>query len=576
MNFAYRLFLVLTIDLLLFLVSFLISIFFRYDNFYFNFDKLFLFYVVLNFSLILFFKVYKNSIKYVNFTTVVLPIIITFASTVFTILIKSIYFDLNSLPRGVYLINFCIYSFLLLSSRAIFGYIYFNIGTYKKSNNKKNVLIYGLEKKSLTLADFISSEYNVDLFYKNINYSKKVSSYNVIPISKINFSKYNCIYLDRVNLSNSDREFLSSYFLKNNVNHINDFPSSDNYNKKIDAVIDPIDLIGRDLIEPIKQLFIDEIINRKIMVTGAGGSIGSALSIQILSNLPSKLYLVDSSEYNLFKLMNNQLVKTSSTTVIPILCDISNLELLNKVMSDIDVEVIYHAAAYKHVNMVEHNSIAGLYNNILSTYNICNLALSKKIQKLVFVSTDKAVCPNNIMGFSKRICEKIVNYFNGNNLKTCIVRFGNVLGSSGSVVTIFKDQILSGGPVTVTDPSVTRYFMTIYEAVQLIIQAGALSKGGDVFILDMGQPVLIDQLAKKLITLMGCQYTNPTDPNYINIIYTGLSRGEKLHEILTKNNLFDTEHPRIKTDLNDDFNEGYSIDAILSYIESSNLELLKL
>jgi FlaA1/EpsC-like NDP-sugar epimerase len=576
MNFAYRLFLVLTIDLLLFLVSFLISIFLRYDNFYFNFDKLFLFYVVLNFSLILFFKVYKNSIKYVNFTTVVLPIIITFASTVFTILIKSIYFDLNSLPRGVYLINFCIYSFLLLSSRAIFGYIYFNIGTYKKSNNKKNVLIYGLEKKSLTLADFISSEYNVDLFYKNINYSKKVSSYNVIPISKINFSKYNCIYLDRVNLSNSDREFLSSYFLKNNVNHINDFPSSDNYNKKIDAVIDPIDLIGRDLIEPIKQLFIDEIINRKIMVTGAGGSIGSALSIQILSNLPSKLYLVDSSEYNLFKLMNNQLVKTSSTTVIPILCDISNLELLNKVMSDIDVEVIYHAAAYKHVNMVEHNSIAGLYNNILSTYNICNLALSKKIQKLVFVSTDKAVCPNNIMGFSKRICEKIVNYFNGNNLKTCIVRFGNVLGSSGSVVTIFKDQILSGGPVTVTDPSVTRYFMTIYEAVQLIIQAGALSKGGDVFILDMGQPVLIDQLAKKLITLMGCQYTNPTDPNYINIIYTGLSRGEKLHEILTKNNLFDTEHPRIKTDLNDDFNEGYSIDAILSYIESSNLELLKL
>ena len=291
------------------------------------------------------------------------------------------------------------------------------------------------------------------------------------------------------------------------------------------------------------------------MVTGAGGSIGSELCRQIIKFKPSKLILFERSEISLYKI-NQELVIPSneSISILPVLGCATNLKFVNKTILDNNIDFIFHAAAYKHVPLLEENALQGIYNNVFSTKCICMAAeKNKSIKGVILISSDKAVRPANIMGASKRLSELVVQAYAQKSqeriFKTCfsMVRFGNVLGSSGSVVPLFKKQIELGGHITITDPNVIRYFMTITEAAQLVLQASSLSKGGDVFLLDMGEPVKIKQLAEKMISLnsLTIKDKNNCDGD-IEIVSTGLRPGEKLfEELLIDSECEKTTHPLI-------------------------------
>lgn len=319
--------------------------------------------------------------------------------------------------------------------------------------------------------------------------------------------------------------------------------------------VDIEDLLGRDPVPPIQELLVKDIRNNVVMVTGAGGSIGSELCRQIVNLKPSSLILYEVSEYNLYSIEeelqlfcnNNKL----NVEIKPILGSVCNRFHLQSVMNHFKVDTIYHAAAYKHVPMVELNVLEGIHNNIFGTLNTAMSAIETGVKSFVLISTDKAVRPTNVMGATKRVAELVLQGLSTTNSSICfsIVRFGNVLGSSGSVIPLFKRQIRNGGPVTVTHPDITRYFMTIPEAAQLVIQAGAMAKGGDVFVLDMGEPVKIVELAEKLILLMGLELKSEENPSgEIGITYTGLRPGEKLYEeLLVGSNVEGTVHPRVMT-----------------------------
>ncbi|WP_293746521.1 nucleoside-diphosphate sugar epimerase/dehydratase, partial [uncultured Acinetobacter sp.] len=268
--------------------------------------------------------------------------------------------------------------------------------------------------------------------------------------------------------------------------------------------VDIIDLLGRDPVPPIAHLLEKNIRDKIIMVTGAGGSIGSELCRQIIKNQPKMLVLYELTEFALYDI-DKELRKTAICDIIPILGTVQDQQKLERIIEQYRVQTVYHAAAYKHVPLVECNPIAGLKNNAIGTANSLNAAVKKGVETFVLISTDKAVRPTNVMGASKRMAELYCQAVAETKPTTqvSIVRFGNVLGSSGSVVPLFKQQIAVGGPITVTHPDVTRYFMTIPEASQLVIQAGALGSGGDVFLLDMGEPVRIQDLARQMITLSG-------------------------------------------------------------------------
>lgn len=317
------------------------------------------------------------------------------------------------------------------------------------------------------------------------------------------------------------------------------------------------DLLGRDPVEPNQELLDKNIKDKVVMVTGAGGSIGSELCRQIVSNKPKALILFELSEFGLYQVDReiNQLVSELGIemTVLPILGSVQNSERLKSVMSSFNVQTVYHAAAYKHVPLVEYNVIEGVENNIFGTFRTAQAAVASGVESFVLISTDKAVRPTNVMGTTKRIAELGLQALaereniKDNGTRFCMVRFGNVLGSSGSVIPVFKKQIEVGGPVTVTHPDIIRYFMTIPEAAQLVIQAGAMGKGGDVFVLDMGEPVRISDLAKNLIHLSGLEVKDEdNEQGDIEIHYTGLRPGEKLfEELLIGDNVLETNHERI-------------------------------
>ena len=311
------------------------------------------------------------------------------------------------------------------------------------------------------------------------------------------------------------------------------------------------DLLGREPIPAYSELLSKNIEDKVVLITGAGGSIGSELARQIANLNPKQLIILDSSEFALYTI--NQEIKTKYPYIklVEILGSVINQVLINDVIKSYKVDTIYHAAAYKHVPIVEFNSIAGIENNGLGTLVVANAAIKYNVQNMVLISTDKAVRPTNIMGASKRLAELVLQAFakqyNTTNTIFSMVRFGNVLGSSGSVVPLFKQQIKIGGPVTVTHPDIIRYFMTISEAVQLVIQAGSMAVGGEVFVLDMGEPIKIADLAKKMIYLSGLTLKDNLHPDGdIEIKYTGLRPGEKLYEeLLIGNNPTATSHDRI-------------------------------
>lgn len=338
--------------------------------------------------------------------------------------------------------------------------------------------------------------------------------------------------------------------------------------------VDIADLLGRDAVPAQDELLERCIAGQSVMVTGAGGSIGSELCRQILGLAPRMLLLFEHSEFNLYSILSEleqRIARESlSTKLLPILGSVRNQAQMLDVMNTWRVDTVYHAAAYKHVPMVEHNIAEGVLNNVIGTLNTAQAALQAGVSSFVLISTDKAVRPTNVMGSTKRLAEMTLqalsrelapvlfgdtsNVSQVNKTRFTMVRFGNVLGSSGSVIPLFQKQIKSGGPLTVTHPKITRYFMTIPEAAQLVIQAGSMGQGGDVFVLDMGEPVHIVELAEKMIHLSGLSIRSDRNPHGdIAIEFTGLRPGEKLYEeLLIGDNVVATQHPMIMS-ANEDY-----------------------
>jgi FlaA1/EpsC-like NDP-sugar epimerase len=308
------------------------------------------------------------------------------------------------------------------------------------------------------------------------------------------------------------------------------------------------DLLGRDPITPIKELISANITDKTVMITGAGGSIGSELCRQIASNSPRHIILFELNEFNLYQIEQELELKFHNLKITSLLGSVQHENRLKTIFQEHQVDTLYHAAAYKHVPLIEKNIIEGVRNNLFGTWKCAEAAGAAGIKNFVLISTDKAVRPTNIMGATKRLAELSVQALveKHSNTTYSMVRFGNVLGSSGSVVPKFRQQIQQGGPITVTHPEVTRYFMTIPEAAQLVIQASAMAQGGDVFVLEMGKPVKIVDLAHEMIHLSGRAVKDDSNSDGIAVEFTGLRPGEKLYEeLLVGNNVSGTAHPRI-------------------------------
>ena len=331
--------------------------------------------------------------------------------------------------------------------------------------------------------------------------------------------------------------------------------------------VDTSDLLGRYEVEANQDLINKNIRDKVVLVTGAGGSIGSEISRQAVKNKAKKIILLDSNEYALYSIKKEIQDTAPELDVFSVLTNVNNKKRMLEVCRTFKVNTIYHTAAYKHVPLVEENPSEAIFNNILGTKTCAEAAVESKVETFVLISTDKAVRPTNIMGATKRFSELILQSMaqNKDTIMT-MVRFGNVIGSSGSAIPLFQQQIKDGGPVTVTHPEVIRYFMSIPEAAELVIQAGALGQGGDVFVLDMGEPVKIYELAKRLINLSGMEVKDEQNPEGdIEIIFTGLRPGEKLYEeLLIGDNVNTTIHKQIMRAKE----ESISADELDMYLQS--------
>jgi FlaA1/EpsC-like NDP-sugar epimerase len=344
--------------------------------------------------------------------------------------------------------------------------------------------------------------------------------------------------------------------------------------------VDVKDLLGRDPVPPNKKLLRGSVSNKNVLVTGAGGSIGSELCRQIVRLGPKRLVCFEISESSLYSIDREirQMLEADNLDceVVALLGSAHHEARVQEALEAFSIDTVYHAAAYKHVPIVEHNIFEGIHNNVFGTLHTARAAINAGVEKFVLISTDKAVNPTSVMGATKRLSEQVLQAYNSRAKKTrfCMVRFGNVLESSGSVVPLFREQIRSGGPVTVTHRDIIRYFMTIPEAAQLVIQAGSMAKGGDVFVLDMGKPVRIEDLARRMIHLMGLTVRDEDTPDGdIEIQYIGLRPAEKLYEeLLIGSNVSGTEHPRIMR-ADEDFLPYEELDGILGDLKKASAGL---
>ena len=471
----------------------------------------------------------------------------TFQATTIACLIVGFlmwFFREPNLPRSVLPIFWFIVNIAVIASRFLFkGYLY---SWDSFVNSRKQTLIYGAGNAGVQLVESLKkSTVYVPIAFIDDDKEKQGTMLNyleVFPFDKIDFlikkKEAKVLLLAVPSVSEKQRtqilKRLTKYPLEVKV-----LPSLDkivNGIVNLDAIkhVEVADILGRDSVEPNQSLLERNISGKNILITGAGGSIGSELSRQVMKLSPKKVVLMDNSEFNLYNIHLELASKGFSIEIIPSLCTVTNYHQLKQIIARNNIQTIYHAAAYKHVPMVEMNIISGTYNNVIGTYNIARLAGELEVANMVLVSTDKAVRPTNVMGASKRMSELILQAFSDKS-KCCfsMVRFGNVLESAGSVVPLFRNQIKAGGPVTVTHRNITRYFMSIPEAVELVLQSGAMAKGGDVFVLDMGEPIKIIDLAYKMIHLSGLTPIDNENPDGdIRIDFTGLRPGEKLYEEL--------------------------------------------
>ena len=471
----------------------------------------------------------------------------------------------KGISRSVILLNWML-CLLVIGGSRLFARWLFNDVNLNIMNKKSNVLVYGVSGAGRQLSQVLQSSTG----YQHIAYiddslslslAKEKAYINNIPVfsfQKIEklINKYNIseILLAVPLTSRKNRNEIIRKLSKFSV-RVRSLPSVAELAEgklKIDDLleIDIGDLLGRESASANQALLKTKITNKVVMVTGAGGSIGSELSRQLLHLNPKVLILFEISESSLY-LIEQELISLNinSVDIFAVLGSVRDENRMKKIIHHYGVQTIYHAAAYKHVPLVEHNPAEGVLNNCMGTLAAAEAAIAEKVETFVLISTDKAVRPTSTMGATKRVAELTLQALSKEKHDTCftMVRFGNVLDSSGSVIPLFKKQIKANGPVTVTHPDMVRYFMTIPEAVQLVIQAGAMGQGGDVFVLNMGKPVKIYDLAKKMIHLSGLQVLDKSNPNGdIEIIFTGLRPGEKLfEELLVGNNVVNTKNKLI-------------------------------
>ncbi|MCT7501819.1 UDP-N-acetylglucosamine 4,6-dehydratase (configuration-retaining) [Aliarcobacter cryaerophilus] len=482
--------------------------------------------VVITFRLLasfLFFDDYKLSWSKASTKTGLMKIVL--ALLAFAIYTPILYY-FYSVPFNLLFIDVVFYTFMI----NILVYVYKYFYSIKGNKKTKSLVIYGAGKAGLQLQrEFLSSEYKLICFIDDdeILHHRSIDGISIFSREKYSLNYKNRFDLMIIAMPSASQEQIKSIYesMQDKFEKIKILPSMQNILKKElfakqlkDIGVE--DLLARypkDLDKNAIQNFIKDKI---VLITGAGGSIGSEISRQCKAYGAKQLILVDHSEFNLYSILE----ELQDENIIPIMQSVKDIDILESTFSKYRPQIVIHAAAYKHVPLVENNILEGITNNIIGTKNTIDLSIKYKVEKFVLISTDKAVRPTNVMGTTKRVCELYAQNVDSKNTEIVAVRFGNVLGSSGSVIPKFKAQIEAGKNITVTHPEITRYFMLIPEACELVLQAASIGKGGEIFILDMGEPIKIVDLAKKMIELSG--------RSEIGIEFCGLRCGEKLYEEL--------------------------------------------
>ena len=569
-------------DLFICNISIYLSLFIRLDVFVplLNLPTLFLI-ITSSLLIIIFlvFDIYKTINRFSGFDSFLhLSKALFIYGSIFFIFFTLIGF--GGIPRSLGILHPIILVLIILLSRVFIRVIF---GTYLKNKFNEKILIYGAGSAGRQLASIMAYSKKIKLvgFLEDNNefIGKKINNilvYHSSDLKKLNY-KFNIssVLLAIPSISNEQKNSIINKIQKYTiaVKTLPNLSELENGNISYSDLrpLNANELLGRPEVTIYKKKKSAYIKNKIILITGGGGSIGSELCKQILSQKPKRIIILDTNEYALYTVARTltQIYKKSGSSealIVPILASIQDEKALKQVFLQHKPNIVYHAAAYKHVPLVQINPIEGIKNNVLGTEIMARLSLKYKINRFVLISSDKAVRPTNIMGASKRLAELIIQAYNQNSKCTIfsMVRFGNVLGSSGSVVPLFHEQIKKGGPLTLTHKNVTRFFMTIEEAIHLIIESGGMSEGGEVFILKMGEPVKILELARNMIYLSGKTIKNKKNPNGdIEIKITGLRDGEKMYEeVLIGNNPKETENDMIMKASENFFNKKYITNEI--------------
>ena len=583
----YKIIIAIICDILITFISTWIAFSLRLEQFYFIDKSNFQIYFFPALFLILIFyfsKIYSSLFRYIDkfFIIKISKCILIYG----VILFSAIFFlKLHYLPRSIGILQPLILLILILSQRALVSSVILNFTQLRHIQSEPS-LIYGVNESTINLLKILKQShiYKVLGFVNEFNYSSNKITVKEILGIKIHDRKNvddlvkkhsikNLIFTKDLNLLDDIEKDLildKIFNLKLKVLTLNSILTSDSNNKEaVLKNVDIEDLLKRKTILPIKDLLLKNNYKKNILITGAAGSIGSEISRQVFNLSPNKVILLDNNEFEIYN-FNKKIMNNNNTKYNFILGDINDEVLIQNILYNEKIDTIYHCAAYKHVPILEQNVFACLKNNILGTYNLLKLSLQFNVKNFVFISTDKAVNAESIMGKSKRFCEIIIKSISkiNKNTKFSIVRFGNVLDSRGSVMPLFKEQIKNKTPITLTDFNMTRFFMTIPEAAELVIQTGALNSSADIFVLDMGKEIKIYNIIKQLLAINNLSIKDSKNiKGDIEIKIIGLRPGEKLSEELVskKGYLDDTVHPRIKKVIEDN--------KLLNDVEKTIMEL---
>lgn len=535
--------------------------------------------------------VYKSVVRYIDFSVIfTLMKSITFTLFIYIVLISAFLYSTSSFPLEInpflfpykiWTSGFMAASFFIIGSRLIAN------AYLSESSSEKKVVIYGAGSAGIQLASAlrVSREMQPIAF---IDSNPSLHNTFLGGIKVLSPAK-----LKKLALRKKVDEVLIAMPSASKTTLLSLLKEIEKYSVKVRILpglaalaqgkvsvselkeVDISDLLGRFEVEANQELINKNIKDRAVLITGAGGSIGSEIARQVVQNKAKKVIILDSNEYSLYKIRNELEAISTNAEINTVLANVTDKKRMTEVCEVFGIDTIYHSAAYKHVSIVEENPFEAVSNNIFGTQVCAQAAIDAKVDTFVLISTDKAVRPTNIMGATKRFAELILQSMaceesNDNKTRMTMVRFGNVIGSSGSAIPLFQKQIKEGGPVTVTHPEVIRYFMSIPEAAELVIQAGAMGEGGDVFVLDMGEPVNIFDIAKRLVNLSGMELKDDDNPEGdIEIIFTGLRPGEKLYEeLLIGDNVSETDHSQILR-AQEDYLSKVELDHFLSALQEA-------